>query len=123
MTFFSAKFIPALLLVLALAACTTVDENITRTTETVTSITVGEATEVSAFDLAEAMLRAGFTREQILQHGAAVRNALAKSGGAQVRDGKMVGALFSIHSGQLYVTSRSRGTFMQPLRPHVITSG
>ena len=123
MRLFSARPIPALLLVLALAACTTVDENITRTTETVTAITVGEATEVSALDLAQAMLKAGFTRQQILQHGAAVRNALAKSGGAQVRDGKMVGALFSIHSGQLYVTSRSRGTFMQPLRPHVVTSG
>jgi hypothetical protein len=123
MRLFSARPIPALLLVLALAACTTVDENITRTTETVTAITVGEATEVSALDLAQAMLKAGFTREQILQHGAAVRNALAKSGGAQVRDGKMVGALFSIHSGQLYVTSRSRGTFMQPLSPHVVTGG
>lgn len=115
MRLFSERAIAALLLVLTLAACTTVDENIARTTEPVTPITVGEATEVSAFDLAQAMLRAGFTRDQILLHGAAIHHALATSGGAQVRDGKMVGALLSIHAGQLYVSSRSRGTFMQPL--------
>ena len=108
----SAKVVTILFV---LAGCASVDKNIAMTTEPVTSIVAGDATEVSAQDLAEAMLRAGFTREQILKHGPVVRQALATSGGAQVRDGKVIGALFSIHSGQLYVTSRSRGTFMQPL--------
>ena len=85
------------------------------TTAPVSAIVVGDATEVSAYDLAQAMLRAGFTRDQILKQGPAVRLALATSGGAQVRDGKVVGALFSVHENQLYVTSRSRGTFVQPL--------
>lgn len=84
----------------------------------VLAIPVGEAAEVSAADLAQAMVRAGFSREEILKHGPAVRNSLATSGGAQVRDGKVIGALFSIHAGQLYVTSRTRGTFVQPLGVH-----
>jgi hypothetical protein len=88
----------------------------------VSNVVVGEAAEVSAYDLAEAMLRAGFTRDQILQYGPQVRRSLATSGGAQVRDGKVVGALFSIHGNQLYVTSRSRGTFVQTISP-VATSG
>ncbi len=98
-----------------LSACVSADPNIVRTTEPVTAIPVGEAAEISAYDLAEAMVRAGFTREQILKEGPAVRNALATSGGAQIRDGKFVSALFSIHAGRLYVTSRDRGTFIQQL--------
>lgn len=121
------RYLVALIPIVAVSlnACTTtaIDENVAMTEDQVIAITAGEVAEVSALDLAEAMLRAGFTREQILEHGAAVRNALARSGGAQVRDGKMVAALFSIHSGQLYVTSRARGTFVQPLSLKVITAG
>lgn len=99
-------------------ACASVDPNIAMTEAPVLAIPVGEAAEVSAADLAQAMVRAGFSREEILKHGPAVRNSLATSGGAQVRDGKVIGALFSIHAGQLYVTSRTRGTFVQPLGVH-----
>jgi hypothetical protein len=40
-------------------------------------------------------------------------------GGAQVRTGRIVEAMFAIHGDQLYVTSRTRGTFVQPLRHYV----
>jgi hypothetical protein len=105
--------------VVIIAGCATTDSNIAMTKAPVSSIVVGEATEVSAYDLAQAMLRAGFTRDQILANGPSVRLALATSGGAQVRDGKVIGALFSVHENQLYVTSRSRGTFVQPLGANV----
>ncbi len=100
-----------------LAGCASVDRNIAMTREPVTGIVSGEATNVSAADLAEAMVRAGFTREQILAQGPSIRQSLATQGGAQVRDGKVVGAMFSIHADKLYVTSRTRGTFVQTLRP------
>ena len=100
-----------------LSACATTDPNVAQMEQTVTPMTVGEVADVSADDLAKAMLTAGFTAEQVLKHGPAVRNSLATSGGAQIRDGKFVAALFSIHSRQLYVTSRARGTFVQPLAP------
>lgn len=61
------------------------------------------------------MLRAGFTPEQVLDHGPAIASALATSGAAQVRSGDIIEALFAIYSDGLYVTSRTRGTFMQPL--------
>jgi hypothetical protein len=100
---------------LLLSGCISADPNMGMVTEAVTAIPVGESTSVSAYDLAEAMLRAGFSREKVLKDGPAVRNALATSGGAQIREGKFVSALFSVHSGRLFVTSRMRGTFVQTL--------
>ena len=75
------------------------------------ALAVLDAAEV----LAEAMLRAGFDREAILEHGPAIRNALATAGSAQVTEGHIVDALFAVHAQQLYVTSRTRGTFVRPL--------
>ncbi|MCG5527336.1 MULTISPECIES: hypothetical protein [Halorhodospira] len=105
----------ALLVVLGLSGCATTERGVAMSREAVTPITVGQATPVGADELAEAMLRAGFDRDQILDIGPAIRNALATSGGAQVRDDSSVEALFAVHSGRLYVTSRSRGNFIQEL--------
>ena len=99
----------------AAAGCATVERNAPLVTQTVLPMASGEAADVSAEDLARAMVRAGFTRDQVLRHGPALRNALASAGSAQVRDGREVGALFAVHGGKLYVTSRSRGTFIQRL--------
>lgn len=92
-----------------------ISQSVLLTDQTVTPITNGTATPVSPSDLAEAMLRAGFTRDEILQEGPSVGDALATSGGAQVRRGKIVSALFAVQDGQLIVTSRERGTFVLPL--------
>lgn len=105
----------AVALLVAMPGCASIDRSVALTDSVVIPITVGEAGAVSAHDLAVAMLRAGFTREEILSHGAAVRTALATSGGAQMRRDKIVEALFAIHADQLYVTSRTRGSFTQSL--------
>lgn len=102
---------------MALASCESIDPNVAMTEQAVTPITAGEAADISADDLVSAMLKAGFSREQILRDGPKVRDSLATSGGAQIREGQFVSALFSIHDGKLYVTSRVRGTFVQQLRP------
>jgi hypothetical protein len=105
----------ALVLALSLAGCTAMDKNVVRMEEQVTPITVGDAAAVPAYVLASAMLRAGFTEDQVLNRGVALRDALATSGGAQVRDSDLVLALFSVHDNVLYVTSRTGGTFQVPL--------
>lgn len=102
-------------LLLVSMGCATVDRNVALSKQTVTPLTVGDAWVVSAADLAEAMARAGFDRQAILQHGPAIRNALAAGGGAQVRANHVVNALFAVHGDRLYVTSRTRGTFIQRL--------
>lgn len=107
--------VAALVLLLGLFGCGTIDRSVVLSTQAVTPITVGDPTAVSAEDLAAAMLRAGFSRDDILRLGPQVYDALATSGGAQVREGRLVSALFAVHSDRLYVTSRTRGTFVQPL--------
>lgn len=101
---------------LPLFGCATMDRSIAIAEQRVTPITLEDSADVSAYDLAEAMLMAGFTPDQILKDGPAIRNALATSGGAQVRYNHVAEALFAIHGQELYVTSRTRGTFTQPLR-------
>ena len=107
------KAVGAGLLVIALGACATTkfDSNIKLTNQPVTAIVVGDAADVPALILASAMLRAGFTEQQVLDDGPGVREALATSGGAQVRDEESILALFSVQSGLLYISSRERGTF------------
>jgi hypothetical protein len=103
------------IVLLLLSACASVDRNVALTQQAVIPVPVGEAADVSALHLAEAMLRSGLTHEQIVRHGPAIHEALATSGGAQFRAGKLVEAVFAVRSDHLYVTSRTRGTFVMPL--------
>jgi len=96
---------------LLLASCAA-DSNLRRASEPVSSIAVGTPGEVSAMSLASAMLRAGFTREEVLELGPGIRRSLAESGGAQARRQGEILALFSFNEGKLYVTSASSGTFV-----------
>jgi hypothetical protein len=98
-----------------LAACASTDRGVALADEIVTPMTVGDSADVPAEQLADAMLRAGFQRDEILRHGLAVRNALAESGGARIRSGNIVEALMAIHGKRLYVVSRTRGTFIVEL--------
>jgi hypothetical protein len=111
------KLVAAGALAATLAACSTTkfDSNLRLTNQPVMAMGVGEAANVPAMVLASAMIRAGFTDEQILREGPGVRNALATSGGAQVRDEESILALFSVQNGLLYVSSRERGTFTMRL--------
>lgn len=97
--------------VILLAGCAA-DSNVQRVSEPVSSVAVGSPGDVSAMTLAGAMLRAGFSHEEILELGPGVRRSLAQGGGAQARRGGDVFALFSYNEGKLYVTSASSGTFV-----------
>lgn len=98
-------------LILILGACAG-DPNLQRLNEPVTSISVGEPGDVSAMSLAEAMLRVGFSNDEVLELGPGIRRALTRSGGAQAsREGEIV-ALFSLREGKLYVTGTESGTFV-----------
>lgn len=118
MKFRALRHLPPLVVaavLFSLAGCASVDRNIATTQQAVTPVPVGEAEDVPASDLALALLRAGFTREDILEHGPALHTALATSGGAQFRRDRVVEAVLAVHSSRLYVTSRTRGTFVLPI--------
>jgi hypothetical protein len=62
-------------------------------------------------DFTVKMLRqAGFSKDEILQVGTRVRNLLAQYGGAQVRLGQKVVAIFAVDQNNLYIVSRRSGT-------------
>ena len=98
------------LAVAVLAACGA-DPNVARTTEPVSGLSVGEPGDVSAESLARAMLRVGFTPEEVLELGPGIRRSLTQRGGAEARRGGQLIALFSSFGGRIYVTSERTGTF------------
>lgn len=98
---------------LVVSACA--DTNVTRNMGGVAPIPSRETASVSADDLVVTMIQTGFSDEDILEFGPAVRNALATHGGAEVRDGGNVTAIFSVFDGNLYVVSQRGGTYVHPL--------
>lgn len=70
---------------------------------------------LSADDLVEVMRRAGFSDEQILEHGPDVHDGLAQSGAVQVRVSNRVEAVFAINRDRgdcVYISTRLRGNFI-----------
>ena len=107
-----AAAVAAITLGVAVGGCSaTMDRSVMLATEPVVPISVGEQAFVSAFDLAQAMLRAGFSKQEVLRLGPSIHSALATSGGAQIRQNKQVSAMFAVYGDRLYVTSLARGTF------------
>lgn len=103
----------AVIAVLALAACAGNDRSVALVNQQVTRMSVGETASVPAPVLARAMVRAGFDKKLILEHGPAIRNALATAGGAQLRRDHTTDALFAVHSDRLYISSRIGGTVVE----------
>jgi hypothetical protein len=89
--------------------------NMTGAGRAVVPITASETARLSARDVFVAMSRTGFSRQDILDHGPALRNALSMKGGAEVRRDGRVAAIFSIMDGNLYVVSRRGGSYVQEL--------
>ena len=112
---FRVRVITGVLLLAVLAGCSGTDRAFDRATGEVNSIAVGDPVDIDAMVLARAMLRAGFSHEEILDKGPGIRRSLASSGGAEARRRGTIVALFSHKEGELYVTSAQSGTFVVAL--------
>lgn len=99
----------------ALSACAQTDSNIARNERVVNPVATGQTANVPALALARAMAEAGFSRDEILEYGPGVRNALAASGGAQIAEAGQVLALASVIDNRLYMVSRETGTIAVPI--------
>ncbi|MEQ9257997.1 MAG: hypothetical protein RIG84_02745 [Roseovarius sp.] len=99
----------------ALQACSEMDRNVARADDFVVPVTVGETRVLTASQVANAMIKAGFTYDEIVELGPGLRNAVSTRGGAEVRRGKYIHALFSVQNDRLYVASRTAGTFVLAL--------
>lgn len=101
----------ALLLAPMLAGC----QGTKSQSATVAAMNTHHPVALEAYDVARAMREAGFSNEQILDIGTDVRNAIARSGGAQVRLGESTEALLAAEERHLHVTSRGGATQSYPL--------
>jgi hypothetical protein len=99
----------------ALVVASCADINVSRNASGVVPVGGAQTAQVSADDLVMALGRSGFTPEEILKHGPAIRNALAVRGGAEVREDGRVTAILSIVDGALYVVSQRGGTYVHEL--------
>jgi hypothetical protein len=71
-----------------------------------------EVAALNAEDIARIMLRAGFSYELIMELGTDLRNELLLSGAAQINVQKNAEALFAVKGNYIYVSSRSKGSFI-----------
>ena len=73
-----------------------------------------EVVALSPKDIVQIMRRVGFSDEQIVRHGAELRNGLSQSGAAQLRIGSShkVEATFAVHGNCVYISTRLRGSFI-----------
>ncbi len=71
-----------------------------------------EVADLSSDDVVRIMRRIGFPDDLILELGGEMYSALRRSGAARVLDKKTVEAILRINGRYVYITSRSRGTFI-----------
>ncbi len=74
-------------------------------------------------DVVQVMRAAGFSDEQIYEHGTALYDGLAKSGAVQIRvDGK-VEVVFAINDDSVYISTLGRGHFVYDIQTGWVNSG
>jgi hypothetical protein len=71
-----------------------------------------EVADLSSDDIVRLMRRIGFSDDLILELGVDMHSALLRSGAARVFNKKTVEAILRVNGRYVYVTSRSRGTFI-----------
>lgn len=75
-----------------------------------------EVADLSPDAVVAIMTRAGFSADNILDLGPALRNSIAATGAAQIRLGSKTEALFAVVGDNLHVSSRRRGSFVYDLK-------
>ena len=68
--------------------------------------------ELTANDVVQVMRAAGFSDDQIYEHGAAVHDGMARSGAVQVKIDDTYEAVFAAKGDSIYISTRSRGHFL-----------
>ena len=72
----------------------------------------GYTLNLSPNAIVEVMRQAGFTTQQIIEHGEALHNEIAEVGGAKVVIDGNVEATFIANGNDLFITTMTRGLFI-----------
>ena len=76
---------------------------------------------LSTDDIVRVMRQAGFSDNQILEHGTYLHDALANSGAAQIKIRNMLEAVFAINGDAVYISTRLRGNFIYNVKTGWVT--
>ena len=75
----------------------------------------GQTVGLEADQVVDVMRRAGFSDEEILEHGTRIRNSIAQNGAAQLKKNEMTLAIFVVNKPYLYVSTKRNGSFTYAL--------
>jgi len=78
---------------------------------------------LSSDDIVRVMRRAGFSDNQILEHGEDLHSALAHSGAAQIKMRRNLEAIFAINGDAVYISTRLRGNFIYNVKTGWVGGG
>jgi len=78
-------------------------------------VTSSEVADLSADDVIKIAMKIGFTKQQIVQFGADLRDALHQSGAARVLIRGNVEALLRVQSGNVWISSATYGDHVYSL--------
>lgn len=77
---------------------------------------------LSADNVVDIMRAAGFSDEQIIQHGTAVRDGLAQAGAVRIFVNKRVEAIFAVKDQDIYISTELRGLFIYNINTGWVTN-
>jgi len=78
---------------------------------------------LTADDIIQVMSRAGFSDEQIIEFGPGIRRGLLDSGAVQIRQGRLVQAVFAVQDDFVYVSTSVRGSFIYNVKSGSLHTG
>jgi len=76
----------------------------------------GQAVDLKASEIIHIMQRIGLTREQIIDLGPDLRNAMRATGAAELMHGEQTVVRLAANEDHLFVQSRSQGSFVYCLK-------
>jgi hypothetical protein len=77
---------------------------------------------LSADNVVDIMRAAGFSDEQIVEHGTAVRDGLARSGAVRIFVNGRVEAIFAVKDQDIYISTELRGLFIYNINTGWVTN-
>jgi len=77
---------------------------------------------LSADNVVDIMRAAGFSDEQIIEHGMAVRNGLAQAGAVRIFVNGRVEAIFAVKDQDIYISTELRGLFIYNINTGWVTN-
>ncbi len=78
---------------------------------------------LSSEDVVQVMRAAGFSDEQIWEHGTALRDGLARLGAVQIKVDGTVEVVFAINDDSVYISTLGRGHFVYSIQTGWVNSG